>query len=269
MPTSIISKSNASQRIVATTASYQRQLSPQHQSSTQYQSLSIRQPCTQTTSYFAPVHQPHTYGPSYNQQHASPYTVNRREGGMSYASELDAEPVDLVDENIRPAHLVTINQNALDMLVERCSMLEKEMQTLQSKTDKVPKIALTSTRNEQLWNNQNLLEKPRTALPATYLCYPVRKMYTAEEIKSRVPQLQRTDECLTTSYFSHDPYLVDEFMSTKGRESLHAQERTKRSQEKCKAALRLTDNNKNIVDISSMNMNNSQDSPDIDIFNDI
>jgi hypothetical protein len=39
-------------------------------------------------------------------------------------------------------------------------------------------------------------------------------------------------ECLCTLYFSHDPSLFDDFMATKGHESLYSQERTKRSRDK-------------------------------------
>lgn len=44
-----------------------------------------------------------------------------------------------------------------------------------------------------MWNGQNLLEGTRTPIPTTYLCYLVRKMYTSDEIKSKVPQLPPQD----------------------------------------------------------------------------
>ena len=45
----------------------------------------------------------------------------------------------------------------------------------------------------KLWNNENLLDQRRAALPSTYLCYLVRKMYSANEIKDKVPQLSPKD----------------------------------------------------------------------------
>ncbi|CAM4814114.1 unnamed protein product [Rotaria magnacalcarata] len=39
-------------------------------------------------------------------------------------------------------------------------------------------------------------------------------------------------KCIITLYFSHDPSIIDEFMTTKGHESLYNQERTKRSRDK-------------------------------------
>ncbi|CAF5158474.1 unnamed protein product, partial [Rotaria magnacalcarata] len=46
-----------------------------------------------------------------------------------------------------------------------------------------------SKPNPILWENQNLLEKGRTPLPTMYMCHLVRKMYSADEIKNKVPQL--------------------------------------------------------------------------------
>ena len=45
----------------------------------------------------------------------------------------------------------------------------------------------------KLWNNENLLDQRRVPLPSTYLCYLVRKMYSADEIKDKVPQLSPKD----------------------------------------------------------------------------
>ncbi|CAF3339159.1 unnamed protein product, partial [Rotaria sp. Silwood2] len=205
MSNTTINKSNTSQRTSATST-----ISSQHRASSQWQTSSISQhspirqsssafqPTSQTSNYFGPVrsssghNQPHTFGTSNSQHLASPYSINsprmnRRQGGMSY-TEMDVQPVHSEEGNIRLVHLIDSLQNTLDMFVERYSTLEREMRSLQSKTDKLLKVALTSAKNDQLWNEQNLLDKPRTPLPTTYLCHLVRKMYTADEIKNKVPQ---------------------------------------------------------------------------------
>ncbi|CAF4619891.1 unnamed protein product, partial [Rotaria magnacalcarata] len=65
--------------------------------------------------------------------------------------------------------------------------------------------------------------------------------------------------CLITLYFSHDPSLIDEFMSTKGHDSLYGQERTKKAviskwslQEELQLA-KSRKNNKNIGDNNIIN----------------
>ncbi|CAF5207548.1 unnamed protein product, partial [Rotaria magnacalcarata] len=79
--------------------------------------------------------------------------------------------------------------------------------------------------------------------------------------------------CLIALYFSHDPSLIHEFMTTKGQESLYGQERTKKSRDKSKSILSTVTNkdknnsntltNNNINDLSDLNINS-----DIDTFAD-
>ena len=53
-------------------------------------------------------------------------------------------------ENTEPVPHTALNQNALGKVVEQCALLEKEMRVLQTKTDKLLKIALTGAKMEQV-----------------------------------------------------------------------------------------------------------------------
>ncbi|CAM4834770.1 unnamed protein product [Rotaria magnacalcarata] len=234
--------------------STQHQHTTQHQHSTQHERLVIRQPSSQVANLFGPIRssptrsRPQKFPASHNQHSTSPYNINsprtnRRHGTTSYRV-IDAEVDDCEDENTQPSRPVTVDRNTLDKLVGHCSMLENEVRTLQSKTDKLLKIALVSVKNQQepkttkpkaklnpvLWNDQNLLAKPRTPSATTYLCHLVGKIYTSDEIKNKIPQLppQDNDNAFVQLYFSHDPPLFVEFMDTKGKESLYGQECTKK-----------------------------------------
>jgi hypothetical protein len=54
------------------------------------------------------------------------------------------------DENIRPSRLVTIDENALTVLIERTTVLENELQSLKFKTDQILKIARKSIKEQQV-----------------------------------------------------------------------------------------------------------------------
>ncbi|CAF4350455.1 unnamed protein product, partial [Rotaria magnacalcarata] len=197
--------------------STQHQHTTQHQHSTQHERLVIRQPSSQVANLFGPIRssptrsRPQKFPASHNQHSTSPYNINsprtnRRHGTTSYRV-IDAEVDDCEDENTQPSRPVTVDRNTLDKLVGHCSMLENEVRTLQSKTDKLLKIALVSVKNQQepkttkpkaklnpvLWNDQNLLAKPRTPSATTYLCHLVGKIYTSDEIKNKIPQLPPQD----------------------------------------------------------------------------
>ncbi|CAF3094922.1 unnamed protein product, partial [Rotaria sp. Silwood2] len=303
-------KSNTSQRTSAiSTTSSQHRASSQWQTSSITQRSPIRQSSSafhstsQTSNYFGPVrsssghNQSRTFGTSNSQHRASPYSINsprmnRRQGGMSY-TEIDVQPVYGEEENVRPVQLVDSHKNILDVILERCNYLEREMRSLQCKTDKLIKIALTSAKNDQdflttkpkvkpnpiMWNKENLLDKPRAPLPTTYLCYLVRKMYTADEIKNKVPQqppedddddrMAKIKECLVALYFSHEPSLIDDFMSTRGHISLYAQERTKKSRDKAKATTAtITNNNTRNINHSNSNIINDYNDSNLDDNND-
>ncbi|CAM4965137.1 unnamed protein product [Rotaria socialis] len=285
--------------------STQHQHTTQHQHSTQHERLVIRQPSSQVANLFGPIRssptrsRPQKFPASHNQHSTSPYNINsprtnRRHGTTSYRV-IDAEVDDSEDENTQPSRPVTVDQNTLEKLVGHCSMLENEVRTLQSKTDKLLKIALVSVKNQQelkttkpkaklnpvLWNDQNLLAKPRTPSATTYLCHLVRTIYTSDEIKNKIPQLPPQDndirldkirECIVQLYFSHDPPLFVEFMDTKGKESLYGQERTKKSRDNAKATLAAAGNsNKSYINSASNiinNNNNSDNDSHVETFDD-
>jgi hypothetical protein len=71
-------------------------------------------------------------------------------GGMS-SFNIDKQGAHDEDENDRSARLVTVDQNTLDILIERYNVLENQMQTLHCKTDKILKIALNSNNNDQVY----------------------------------------------------------------------------------------------------------------------
>ena len=54
------------------------------------------------------------------------------------------------DEHTCHSPLISVDQNTLVMLVEQCGALEQEMCTLNIKTDKILKVALSSVKNEQV-----------------------------------------------------------------------------------------------------------------------
>ncbi|CAF1224133.1 unnamed protein product [Rotaria magnacalcarata] len=282
-------RGSTSQRF-ATTATNSSQ---QHYSS-QHQNYSTQPPSSEAGSFFGPMrsslanNQPQTLQSPYSQRRAQPYTTNsprviRRQPDISF-DEADIQDDHDRSENecILAPPPVTLQRSTLEKLLGRLDTLGNEMSTLQTKTDKLLKMFLVSSRKEQemattrpkskpnpiLWENQNLLEKGRTPLPTTYMCHLVRKMYSADEIKNKVPQLppkegderlNKIKECLITLYFSHDPSLIDEFMSTKGHDSLYGQERTKKAviskwslQEELQLA-KSRKNNKNIGDNNIIN----------------
>ncbi|CAM4814108.1 unnamed protein product [Rotaria magnacalcarata] len=166
MPSVTIHKFNASQRVSTTyNTSSQHRTSTQHQTSSNRQLPSILQPSSQTNNYFGPVrasthhNQSQPLGGSNSQNRAAPYSINspqmNRRPVMS-RDEIDVESVHSQNENAHSVHHISIQQNQLDLIAERCDTLEHGLRSLQSKTDKLLKIALASFKNEQFGYHNTL-----------------------------------------------------------------------------------------------------------------
>ena len=54
------------------------------------------------------------------------------------------------DKSTEPVHHIALNSNALENIVERCTVLENEMRVLQTKANKPLKIALTNAKEHML-----------------------------------------------------------------------------------------------------------------------
>ncbi|CAF3349360.1 unnamed protein product [Rotaria sp. Silwood2] len=252
-----------------------RRSSNVHQPSYVRQPSDAHQSYSQTTNYFGPIrssstqNHSHTLTSSNSQQRASPYTTNspRTIRGMPNR-EVNIQSDQCEEEFTRPTRLITVDENLLHLLLERSDFMENEIRTLNYTTNQILKIARQSLKDQELfptsqptskltpvfWNGENLIENTRTPLPTTFLCNLVRKMYTTDEIKSRVPQLksqagderlEKIKECLVQLYFSQNPSLINTFMKSKGHDSLYWQERSQRSRDKSKARAAQNNNNNN------------------------
>ncbi|CAF3129620.1 unnamed protein product [Rotaria sp. Silwood2] len=293
MSKSTVSKNNASQRVIiaSSTSATQYRSSSEYQSSSQHQTSSQQQPSSlhqhssqlqspsihrspnvrRSSNVHQPsyVRQPSDAHQSYSQttNYFGPIRSSSTQSGMPNR-EVNIQSDQCEEEFTRPTRLITVDENLLHLLLERSDFMENEIRTLNYTTNQILKIARQSLKDQELfptsqptskltpvfWNGENLIENTRTPLPTTFLCNLVRKMYTTDEIKSRVPQLksqagderlEKIKECLVQLYFSQNPSLINTFMKSKGHDSLYWQERSQRSRDKSKARAAQNNNNNN------------------------